>query len=198
MYLCFLTHSPLCSYLCSRALSSFLSSLHSRLLPIIVNYSSERIENRSRADRWSSVKESQRFRISFLLCECVILVPIHRSALYRYSHVSLGLSPRTIVSLSRSYLRLLTVAVNDYLMRYSPYTLRLMVYAIESILHAKYLFPKIGKSAVFVLSFVPYCRVVVNFIVEHVQFQYVDIKIKRRRWWEKMLLIICFVSQGRI
>lgn len=38
-----------------------------------------------------------------------------------------------VLSLSRSYLWLLTVAVNDYLMRYSPYTLRLMVYVTESL-----------------------------------------------------------------
>lgn len=55
---------------------------------------------------------------------------------------------------------LLTVAVNDYLMRYSPYTLRLMVYVTESILHAKvFSFQKIGKFTVIfflcVLSFCP-------------------------------------------
>lgn len=90
----------------------------------------------------------------FLLCERMTFVAIHRSALYRHLRVSLGLSPRTIVSLSRSYLWLLTVAVNDYLMRYSPYTLRLMVYVTESILHTKFVFPKIGKSAVFIGFFV--------------------------------------------
>lgn len=102
------------------------------------------------------MRKSRRSGIRFfLLCERVTLVAIHRSALHRHPRVSLGLSPRTIVSLSRSYLWLLTVAVNNYLMCYSPYTLRLMVYVTESILHAKFLFPKIGKSAVLCSSFCP-------------------------------------------
>lgn len=58
-----------------------------------------------------------------------------------------------IVLLSRSYLLLLSIEVNGYLMCCSPYTLRLMVYVTESILHAKFLFPKIRKSAILFLFF---------------------------------------------
>lgn len=104
---------------------------------------------------------------------------------------------RTIV-LSRSYLWLLTVAVNNYLMCYSPYTLRLMVYVTESILHAKFLFPKIGKSAVLCSSFCPlFVGLSSTSYVKYVQFlrRYQNRAAPLR---EKMLLIIRFVSQGRI
>lgn len=143
--------------------ASFLSRSHPRLLPIIVSYSPERAKWRPRAD--------QRFenegirstgnddpRLDYFFCANVIL----RDDSCRHPLISASstlarlfgfISSYYIVSLSRSYLWLLSIEVNGYLMRCSPYTLRLMVYVTESILHAKFLFPKIRKSAVLSLFF---------------------------------------------
>jgi len=136
--------------------------------------------------------------VSFL-CKCVICCRPSIGASSTPAHLFGLLSSyyRIVIAIIFVLLcHLLTVAVNDYLMRYTPYTVRLMIYVTESILHTKFLFPKVGKSAVFVLFFVPYCRAVIDFIVEYVQFR--RYQNRTAPLWVKMLLIIHFFSQGHI
>lgn len=57
-------------------------------------------------------------------------------------------------------------------------------------------FQKLGNLPFFILSFVPYCRVVANFIVEYVQFR--PYQNRTASLWEKMLLInrFCFSREN--
>lgn len=137
----------------------------------------------------------------FCAIVCVRLQsPIHRSALHRHQHVSLGffLSPRAIVRWS--YLWLLTVAVNDYFVRYSPYTLRLMVYVTESVSYmlSFFFFPKIEKCARhFASSFCP--SVLHRFITSTSSsntYGFVDVKIERRLCEKRCYLLSALFLKG--